>query len=272
MEPILTEDRAGNLLIWDHPIKDRDYVAGIDAAENKRRDRSAVERRTRVNYSDDRADYSSITVLEMESALHVASWHGYCPPDELAVVAAAIGYYYNRALLVPEINGPGFAVVTKLGEVLRYPNIYRTQFFNVLDRDPYAPQLGFQTNTHSRKILMSRVNEALNTHRILTRDAALISELRTMEYDDQGNERARGKNKDDRVFSFALALEGRHQQVAQRGGTMLEVPRDPKEAYANRVWAHVEKELEESEHARNRRGGNHPGGLGLPVWCPRPGG
>lgn len=252
MRPTTVEDRAGSLKIWDHPQDGIDYVIGVDSAENKRRDRTAVERRTKFTYADQRPDYSAAVVLELQTAEHVATWHGYCPPDEFSTIVAALGFYYNTAFVVPEINGPGFAIVSRLSDTIRYPNLYRSTAFNVLDRDPLAPSWGFRTDAHTRPILMTRVHELVNSVALFTRDRDLISELRTMEFDDNGVARARGKNKDDRVFALALALQGRHQLMNQTGGMHSEMKNRPS-TFDGQVWERVREKQEHGNSYPDRR-------------------
>lgn len=261
MIPQLHENRNGLLRVWDHPNDETDYVIGIDVAEGRKKDRSASERRGVVSYSDSRPDYSAMVVLEVETALHAATWHGYIPPDALATCAAALGYYYNTALLVPEINGPGIAVITKLAETIQYPNLYRSRVFNVMDRDPHSPSLGWRTDAHSRKILMVRIHEMLASDSIFTRDKVLISELRTMEFDDAGTERARGRNKDDCVLALAMALQGRHEAVGS-GFSRKERPKlPPGERMSQEIWDRVKQK--QASHERHRTGRLFTG------WTPR---
>lgn len=256
LTPRLSEDRTGCLRIWDMPQEGREYVAGIDVAEGRKRDRTALQRRGVVSYSDSRPDYSAVIVLEMETALHVATWHGYVPPDELATIAAAIGWLYNSCLLVPELNGPGLAVVTRLTETLAYDNIYRSQAFNVLDRDPFNPQFGFRTDAVTRKILMLRVHEMLNSNKLFTRDRRLAAELRTMEFDDQGTERARGSNKDDCVLALALALQGRYTSIGLT--PMQKTERRPTaRALDDQAWDAIERKM----HGQSGGGGGGSRGL-----------
>jgi len=265
---VLNETRDGSLMIWEHPRKDVEYVVGIDPAENRKRDRSAVERRTRLSYSDQRPDYSAAVVLEVPTALHVATWHGYCPPGEFATICAAIGYYYGTAMLVPETNSAGIALLAALTDSLRYPNIYRARYFNALNRDPLAPNLGFRTDKITRAYLMSLITAIMDSNTLFTRDKGLISEIRTMEFDDQGNERARGKNKDDQVFALALALEGRSQMLVDKPHTAKLPTLTDEQAYARRVWQHVQQETEKQDDRRRDRGGLFAG-PGFPVWTGR---
>jgi hypothetical protein len=242
MIPLLSEDRVGSLRIWDHPRDNFEYVIGVDTAEGRVKDRSAADRRKQFSYSDNRPDYSAAVVLEMESSMHVATWHGYMTPDEFATVCAAIGWYYNTALVVPEINGPGLVVVTRLAETFQYNNLYRTRMFNVMERDPWQPQWGWRTDMHSRKLLIARIHEALNGGHLFTRDRHLIDELRTLEFDDQGVERGKGKNKDDRVLALGMALQGRYEALG--GISERKPPRPPARAYEDRIWNIVKQQQE----------------------------
>lgn len=259
---VLTESRTGQLRVWDQPKDHCKYVIGADPSEGKVRDKGVGKRK--FNYLDDRPDYSAAIVLELETGLHVASWHGYLPPEQFAVVIAALGQHYNNALIVPEINGPGLVLVTALSETLHYPNLYRTRLFNVYDRDMHVAQWGWRTTADSRQMLVSRINEAVHQGNAFTRDRGLIGELRTMEFDDQGNPRARGKNKDDRVLAFGMALQGRFERL----GGLQEEPekKNDKRAYDDQVHARIEQKLEERHHAgvgnRLRDRGLRPGWRG----------
>jgi len=166
---------------------------------------------------------------------------------------------------VVEMNGPGIAVISRLTETLGYDNMYRSRMWNVLDQDPNKPQFGFRTDTSSRKQLMMHVHSALNSNQLWTRDASLISELRTMEFDDQGTERARGKNKDDLVFALALALEGRYSSNGPAGSPRPKAaPTDDKRSYEDKVW-HAVRAKQEHQDDRNSRRDRGP----RPRWSGR---
>ena len=244
--PDLSEDRAGMLQLWDHPLNRREYVIGADVAEGRQRDRGSVGRR-KMNYVDSRPDYSAAVVLELETGLHVGTWHGYLPPDEFAVVLAALGMHFNEALLVVELNGPGLAVVTRLAETLRYPNLYRTKTFNVYSQDPWRPQFGWQTTPANRHLLINRIHEVLNTRSLFTRDKQLVSELRTVEFDDAGTPRSKGKNKDDRVLAFGMALQGRYEMMVGTEGKR-QAGRSDERAFDEMVWQKIRNQQERSEH------------------------
>lgn len=269
MQAILIEDLVGCFSVWDHPRDGMDYVAGVDVAEGKKRDKTLSARRiVSTNYQNERPDYSAIAVLEMVSGLHVASWHGYVPPDQLSAVACAIGLHYNTALLVPEVNGPGIAVITRLSETLQYPNLYRSKMFNVLDQDPYQDKLGFRTDAITRKLLIARVHEVVNAGTLWTRDRRLIGELRTMEFDDQGTERGRGKNKDDMVFALALALQGRYTNIGDvRARPTKQI--SPERSLDRMAWQHAHQRQEASAHGARSLGGGLFDRWGRSPWIGR---
>lgn len=255
MRAIVTQSPAGSLQVWDHPQEERQYVVGCDVAEGKVKDLGLQSRRRSVVSHTERPDYSCAMVIEMETGLHVASWHGYMPPDEFAMVVCAIGMYYNDALLVVELNGPGLAVVTRLNDTLRYQNMYRARLLNAYSmQDPATLPVGWQTTKYNRHVLIDHISEAINTNNMFTRDRGLISELRTMEVDPAtGTPRARGRNKDDRVMAFALALEGRHVSMghgfsAATGGERLS-------GFDAQVWRHVKQQQEASSGRRSARNG-----------------
>ena len=260
--PVLSESPTGSMKVWDPPCDDREYVIGVDVAEGKVRDRTALQRRTNINYGSKRPDYSAAVVIELITGLHVASWHGYVPPDEYAGTVAAMGMYYNDALLTVEMNGPGISVLSRLTETLAYDNMYRSRLWNVIGQDPTKPTFGFQTNPSSRKQLMMHVHAAINSNQLFTRDALLIDELRTMEFDEAGVERGRGSNKDDMVLAFALALEGRYAS----GSQVAPPPRTPandRRGYDDAVWRKVKALNQDHEDASNHNDSNRPSRRGF---------
>lgn len=202
----------GKVGIWQEPLEGGVYVIGADVAEGKMRDRQMFRNLAAVK-TVSRPDYSAACVVEVESAQHVASWHGYMDPSEYAVSLAALGLYYNTALLIVEVNGPGIAVVERLDKDLRYPNLYQSKVWGRVTDDPLSTQMGWRTTQESRQLLIARCHEMLNSDRLFTRDQSLINELRTMEFDEAGVPRARGKNKDDRVFALGLALQARYEML-----------------------------------------------------------
>lgn len=252
----LAENAAGRLRVWDEPRPTAKYVIGIDVAEHRVKDRLMTRGRPALGI--DRPDFSCGIVLEMETGQHVATWHGPIEVSEFSVVCAALGLYYNCALLVPEVNGPGIAIVDNLVKRFQYPQLYRSQIVNIIEGDPFGYEWGWRTTASSRPLLVSRIQETINYGRLFTRDFELVKELRQFQYDEQGTPRARGRDKDDRVMALGMALIGR---AAMMYGT-LDFGRQPDKMSRlshddQNVWRRVKAFQKRIRDARR----NPPGGV-----------
>ena len=206
------ESNHGRFRVWEEPALGRQYFVGADCAEGKIRDRMQF-RRTSILYRDQKPDYDAAIVVERETGRHVASWHGDIPITEWGFTIAAIGYYFNTALVLVEINGPGIEVINALAKRIRYPRLYRTRDPNVVAGSNLQWTWGWNTTSASRPRLLARVEEAINADPHCTRDHDLIRELRTMEIDENGIARAKHPNKDDRVLAYGMALMGRWESL-----------------------------------------------------------
>ena len=54
----------------------------------------------------------------------VSVWRGHIHPDAFASVLAALGFYYNTALIAPERNAHGLLTCVRLYKDLQYPNVF----------------------------------------------------------------------------------------------------------------------------------------------------
>lgn len=242
--PILVEVRgAGPLRIWDHPRDGGNYTIGVDFAEHKQRD--VTSQRTSASlYGRDQRDFNSATVWDVDLMLHVASLHGIRSAVEWTESIVALGYYYNTALLVPELNNPGAAATADLLEVYRYPRIYRMQFRTRVD-EQVGTQYGYRSDGPTRQMLMNHVERILGMAHQWTRDAETIDELKSMQRDKRGEPRGMEGDKDDRVFSLALALEGAHRFH----------DKEPEEASVDpvgdaRIWEQAKRQVQDHERQR----------------------
>lgn len=255
----------GHFEVWDEPLENRTYVLGMDTAEGKERDIGGLKASARARRRGKR-DYTAGIVIEAHTGQHVATWHGTIPATDWGYVGAAIGIYYNTALIVPEVNGPGLEVTNTLSRRINYPNLYVNKLFGNIEGDDISGKWGFRTNQQTRPLLISRVEEQLNARRLFTRDQKLVKELRTMEIDDTGKARAKHPNHDDLVLALALALQGRDELLqnvqgpgAGRDDDLADLP-----ARDRRIW---ERKREADERARDRAAGDGLGGDGS-SWNP----
>lgn len=190
----------GNFLsLFALPQRGGDYVIGVDVAAGIRG-----------------GDYSAMCVVEKRTLAVAAVWHGHLEPDLLAVEAEKLARYYNRALLVPEVNNHGIAVIGGLKR-LHYGRVWR--------RGGNEP--GFLTTVKSKAEIVGNLAAFIRNSAERIRDRATLRECMSYVYDARGHTNAGAGCFDDRVMALAIALF-----VADRGaqGPLLEEP-DWREEY-----------------------------------------
>lgn len=242
--PVLVEVRgSGPLSIWDHPRDDGHYTIGIDFAEHKQRDVTSSRQSAQL-YRSDQRDFNAAIVWDVDKMMHVASLHGVRSAIEWTEAIVALGYYYNTALLVPELNSPGAAATADLIEVYRYPKLYRMQFRTRVD-EQVGTQFGFRSDGPLRQMLMNHIERMLGMAHQWTRDPDLIEELRAMQIDKKGEPRGMEGDKDDRAFALGLALEGAarfHDKAPEDA---------PKESTGDaRIWELAKRQTQDHERQR----------------------
>jgi len=248
--------QGGRFRIWDHPKKKHRYVVGVDVATGKVKDRTKTALAALGSYDSKKPDYSAAMVVEVESGQHVASWHGHLDATQFYPIVASIGFLYNTALIVPEINGPGRTVVEGLTIMLRYPKVYRAKRWNRADpKNPVVEEFGWKTTEETRPNLIARISELLHKGALFTRDLDLILEMQRMQIDPNGKPTAIGKDKDDRVFALGMALQGRREMLLGSVDTDLggdDLPSEDRE-----VWNYIDQQ--KTRRAADRDLGKHRG-------------
>ncbi|MDE6393981.1 MAG: hypothetical protein K2K77_01455, partial [Duncaniella sp.] len=159
------------------------------------------------------ADYSVVSVLDRHTdggggAIPeiVAQWRGHIDHDLLAWRAAAMGRWYNNALLVIESNswestsdGSGQYILDTLAGV--YPNLYyRT------GEGGRGRVAGFHTNVRTKSALISNMIAVVRDCRYVERDPDACDEMMQYESRPDGSYAARRGCHDDILMSRAIAL------------------------------------------------------------------
>lgn len=189
-------DRPSKRLhIWEMPEKGETYYVGSDSA---------------LGVPD--GDYSQATVwragMGTASDVMVANWWGHCPPADFARINMALGYWYNEAEIATEYQGPGISTGDKLIE-LEYPTLYRER---MKDRPggAYKHYFHFVTNTKTRDVIISTMNEALLAHNrnndpgVIIRCEEMIDEM--IDFGSIGGRMEGQGNNDDGVFGGMIGL------------------------------------------------------------------
>jgi len=185
------ERKYGDLLIWEYPLKDFRYVIGVDASEGRG------------------GDNAVISVLNAYTGEQVAEYaNNFTPPNKLAQLAIEIGHYYNNAMIVPESNNHGHAVIQVLKPA--YWNLYRRE---TVDKSTGGKTeiIGWNTSGMTKPLLVDNLEEAVREMQIQIHSEDLLKELKIFVQTDEANKQgygAEGSGKDDRVIAVGLAVQG----------------------------------------------------------------
>lgn len=188
-QPIERWGPQAGVWLWKYPQPGRKYVISADVARG------------------DGADFSAFQVIDTQESEVVCEFKGKSPPDEFALVLAEAGRKYNDALLCPENNSYGYALIMKLVE-LGYTNLYYAN-----QRDKFAAQygtpdiskIGFATSSKTRTQILTKLEEVLRRHEIKSYSSRLYDELKTFIWKNGKLQAQKGKN-DDLVMSLAIGV------------------------------------------------------------------
>ena len=187
--PIEKWGPENSVWVWKYFLEGHHYVISADVARG------------------DGADYSTFHVIDTTESEVVAEFRGKVPPDQLAVLLAEAGRRYGEAILCPESNTYGYAVLMKLQE-LGYRNIYfkkEKDKFNALYGGGSIGKAGFSTQGTSRAQILTKLEEVIRNNKVSIYSSRLVSEFKTFVWTGSKAQAQRGKN-DDLVMSLAIGL------------------------------------------------------------------
>lgn len=185
------ERKYGDLLIWEKPLKNFRYTIGVDASEGRGGD-NAVICVLNAYTGEQVAEYASNTT----------------PPDKLAHLAMEIGHMYNNALIVPESNNHGHAVIQILRP--RYANVYRRETMDETTKEKNYI-MGWNTSGMTKPLLVDNLEEAVREKTTSIKSEDTLKEMKIFVQTDTSGKLgygAEGSGKDDRVIAYGLAIQG----------------------------------------------------------------
>lgn len=186
--PVFESNVEGYLKMWELPKDGEQYVIGADVGEG------------RVN-----GDYSCAQVLNRKTYEQVAVFHGHVDVDIFGKELFKLGMYYKQAMVAPERNSIGIAVILVLRE-LDYPNIWIREK-QVLVQEKLTPELGWVTDSRTKPIMISNLAKAIREKSMIIRDELTIQELYAYQFDAAGHANAVSGSHDDRVIALLIASE-----------------------------------------------------------------
>lgn len=200
-----SEDGRGELAIYKMPQIGGRYVLGADHAEG-------VDPNARKGAGSSDPDYCSATVLDVDTGEEMAKLKERWEPAPWADRLFWLGRFYNWAFIAPEQKAVGKAVIGCLlapaADRQGYPLelIYSKQRDPSDRRSPLLQELGFDTNSVFRPVLIAGIDTAMRQGAIKIHDPETIAQLQ--QFVRKANGREEGIGHDDDVFGVALAVEG----------------------------------------------------------------
>lgn len=177
------------LLIYELPISNMRYAAGVDTSQGVGSDSSSVCMMS----------FDGMEVLNFNA--------NKIPPYKFSELAVKIGLWYNYAMLVIENNGIGGATLTQAHKKYNYLNLYKQRGRFYKGNKSY--HFGFdQSIGNSKAELIEQFREQFETDVIMINNRITFEEMQIFVEKDSGGMGNSGTGHDDNVISAALAVEG----------------------------------------------------------------
>ena len=205
--------------IWHEPTEYGKYTIGVDVAEGNLVDPLDVRSKT---------DYSAIVVYSRKHNRVEAVYRSRVPPDRLAEQVILGGRYYNTALVAPEINGPGFAVIEHL-RANSYRKLYVRESAEDKIRESSGSMYGWKTNATTRDKMIDDWDMAIRSDAngsyedsldlysdiLVDEEQSFVAKQRGPTSRQTRRESLSGKH-DDVLFAAMIALQAHLRQPAER--------------------------------------------------------
>lgn len=178
------KQHGGSLSVWEPPVPNRTYVVGGDVAEGL-----------------SNGDYSTLSVIDVESRKICALYQNHIPPDEFHEVASAVGNWYNTALLAVEVNKDGLWVNNEL-ERSGYPNLYYRQRIDDVTKT-VTKTFGWLTGRNTRDTMLTEMRSVFTDHDFVQEH--LLDEMQAFVRNSKGKPEAVYPAHDDLIMATAIA-------------------------------------------------------------------
>lgn len=144
-------------------------------------------------------DFSAAHVFNIKTREQVASYHGHLKPSEFADKLVEMSDLYSNnypIIICVERNNHGHAVLLKLDEILKYPNLFRHN----------EDKMGWITDKVTRPLMIDTFIEGVENGTIKLNDKDTLSECLTLTNND-GKIEAEDTKHDDLFISACIAVQ-----------------------------------------------------------------
>jgi len=170
----------GRLRIVKQPVPGELYFIGADVSTGRAK------------------DYSAFSIMDRYGE-EVAYFKGKISVGDFADLLMEMGIKYNQALIAPEGNDIGLAVVIKIQEA-GYVNLYYSVQL-VKEKGKSKPRVekipGWLTTSKNRPVIIDGLEADLRNETIIIKNPFFVQEAYTFIYDSRNKPVALGKDKDE---------------------------------------------------------------------------
>jgi hypothetical protein len=184
----------GKILVWEPPAAGHFYTVGADASLGTGNDGAC-------------AHVTCVTC----GAQAAEMWSRTLDPTAFADLVAHLGWWYNTAIVNPEINHLGSSVLKRLIFDWNYPNLARDEAWD--EARFKERKFGFSTTEHSKPVMISYLTNLIKARHYRIASPRLRREMSRFYYlglTSRMEERyaggRTGKGADDTVLACGLAL------------------------------------------------------------------
>lgn len=189
---------GGYEIIWEEPIADEEYVAGVDCSEGLKG-----------------GDPNGCGILKKKTGKQVATVHGLFSPAVLGEHSVRLCRKYNNALLGVERNNHGHAVLLRIKE-LGYGRSHlqggRLFFHPPFGEDHRNARAGWDTNPRTRDLMIDELREAVVSDAMGVMDRDFISECLSFRLQTSGKWQHDPSAHDDTIFKWGIAHQMRRHR------------------------------------------------------------
>lgn len=183
----------GELIVWEPPEVGHIYFCGADSAGGE--------------YN---RDNSTIEVIDITTGRHVAEYAtSRVRPEAFADFIVHLCLWYNKMMVLPEINGFGSVVVKRIMNDWGYMNVAHEEKWDEVGVKKDKP--GWWTSERNRPIVFSAFKWMIDEKYLMVASKELMREMSTFKQDGDNYSTAKKGQHDDRVFAMGLCCIGIRQ-------------------------------------------------------------
>lgn len=170
--------------IFKAVIKGKAYAVGGDPAEGL-----------------ESGDNSALSVLDKDFN-QCATYAGKLDPDLFGGLMVEVAKYYNNAVVAPEANNHGFAVINAI-KLRGYYNFFKRETKEEAGKE-VTDRVGWLNTVKSKMEMVDDLIESVRDGSLTINDEATLREMLTCTKEDDGNIKLNGK---DRVVCLGISIQ-----------------------------------------------------------------